>query len=82
MVKNNSIITFLEAGSYFGESALSKTETIKRSATVRCETEVECLSIGKYAFLKVFGEIDQLVERNTIRFLFRESPVLGGLTVF
>ena len=72
----------MEEGSYFGESALSKEDSIKRSASVRCETEVECLSIGKNAFLEIFGEISTLVERNILRFLFRESSVLKSLTIF
>ena len=72
----------MEEGSYFGESALSKEDSIKRSASVRCETEVECLSIGKNAFLEIFGEISTLVERNILRFMYRESSVLKSLTIF
>ena len=83
IVKDGNIVAFLESGSYFGESALSLTTKSKRSATVRAETTVECLSISKHAFYSVFGEeVSGLVDRNILRYLFRQSDLLKDLSPF
>lgn len=77
IIKNEEIKAFLDAYSYFGESALSKDEmNNKRGATVRAHTEVECLSIGRTSFFNIFGnEVENIVIRNSVRKMFRESIV-------
>jgi hypothetical protein len=73
----------LEEGSYFGESALSVNSTNKRSATIRAETVVECLSIAKSAFFNVFGDdVSHLVEKNMLRTLIRSNYLLKDLSIF
>lgn len=80
VLKDNVIVAFMDSHSYFGESALSKDITELRSATVRAETEVECLSIGKTAFFSVFGDdVSNIVERNVLRAMMRDSKQLRNL---
>jgi cGMP-dependent protein kinase 1 len=81
IVKDGQTKAYLDSGFYFGEGALTKDFISKRSATVKARTEVECLSIGKNNFLKIFGEeVNILVERNTLRYLFRNSDVLKNFS--
>lgn len=44
--KGDKFITKIDEGKYFGESVFNK-EEVKRSATVKAISEVECLSIEK-----------------------------------
>ena len=83
ILKDEEVKTFLKTFSCFGESSLGKNDTNnKRSATVRAQTEVECLSIGRKAFLTIFGnEMESIVTRNFLRRMFRDSPVFNNLNL-
>ena len=45
--KADKFITKIKEGQYFGESVFNR-EEVKRSATIKAISDVECLSIEKY----------------------------------
>lgn len=46
--KEDKFITKIREGQYFGESVFNK-EEVKRTATIKATSAVECLSIEKYS---------------------------------
>lgn len=63
----------------FGEQALYEKTT--RGATVRAETEVKCLALGRDNLIKILGDKVQLIfYGNKMRWSFEKSPVLSRLT--
>ncbi len=54
-----------------------------RSATVRAETDVECLTIGRNTIFNIFGNegLESIVLRNSLRRMIRMSPILKNLNV-
>lgn len=67
MEKNGKVLDFMSMGDYFGEDSLSY-DTVKRHVNYRAENDVEVLSIGKWPFLRIFGnEFNTLVIKNIIR---------------
>lgn len=85
-MKNDSAIAWLDSinsYAYFGESSLSKDQyNSTRSATVMAATEVECLAIGRASFFNIFGnEVENIVIRNNLRRMFRDSMVFRNFNL-
>ncbi|GFN82200.1 cyclic nucleotide-binding domain-containing protein 2-like, partial [Plakobranchus ocellatus] len=71
-------VTFLGKGKSFGELALMYKS--RRTATVRCQEDVELLAVGREDFVDIFMHVEGDVEPEHVRFL-RSLHVLRGWPV-
>ncbi|CAD8135411.1 unnamed protein product [Paramecium pentaurelia] len=77
--KENKQINTMGPGYSFGVQALY--EKITRGASVRAETEVKCLTIGRDKLTKILGSnIQLIIFNNIIRWSIEKSSILSQLT--
>ncbi|CAD8213308.1 unnamed protein product [Paramecium octaurelia] len=79
ILKGDKLIRKMGAKDSFGEQALY--EKSVRGATVKAETEVKCVALGRENLTKILGDKIQLIIFNNImRWSFEKSVVLKQLT--
>lgn len=79
VLKGEKEIRKMGKGDSFGEQALYY-KTV-RFCTVKADTEVKCLALGRDEATKILGEQVQLITfKNLMRWAFEKSPKLKKLT--
>ncbi|CAD8075753.1 unnamed protein product [Paramecium primaurelia] len=79
ILKGDKLIRKMGAKDSFGEQALY--EKSVRGATVKAETEVRCVALGRENLSKILGDKIQLIIFNNImRWSFEKSEILKQLT--
>nr|CAD79354.1 cGMP-dependent protein kinase [Paramecium tetraurelia] len=79
ILKGDKLIRKMGAKDSFGEQALY--EKSVRGATVKAETEVRCVALGRENLTKILGDKIQLIIFNNImRWSFEKSEILKQLT--
>lgn len=65
-------------GDFFGEQALLY--NCQRTATISAITDVECLSLSRYALDEVLGNhLEKILYRNSLKFSLEKSMILSML---
>ena len=59
---NDKTVATLNSGNYFGEIALLTTKP--RQATVKAKGNLTVLAIDRATFIRVFGNLDEMMKRN------------------